>query len=42
MFLGTTKKAPGKDYAISSNIVTLPGNEILPTCDEVKKAREKK
>jgi len=39
MFLGTTKKAPGKDYAISSNIVTLPGEEILPTCEEIKKAR---
>jgi branched-chain amino acid transport system substrate-binding protein len=42
MFLGTTKMAPGKGYAISSNIVTLPGNEILPTCDEIKKIREKK
>ena len=39
MFLGTTKKAPGKDYAISSNIVTLPGAEILPTCEEIKKSR---
>ncbi|PKN62317.1 MAG: amino acid ABC transporter substrate-binding protein [Deltaproteobacteria bacterium HGW-Deltaproteobacteria-15] len=39
MFLGSTKMDPGKGYAISSGIVTLPGEDILPTCDEVKKAR---
>jgi branched-chain amino acid transport system substrate-binding protein len=41
MFLGTTKMAPGKDYAISSGIVTLRGEDILPTCDEIKKIRGK-
>jgi branched-chain amino acid transport system substrate-binding protein len=41
MYLGTTKMAPGKGYAISSNIVTLPGEQILPTCDEIKKSRGK-
>ena len=41
MYLGITKKAPGKDYIISSDIVTLKGNEVLPTCDEIKKARKK-
>ncbi len=39
MFLGTTKMAAGKGYAISSNIVKIPGEEILPSCDEIKKAR---
>ena len=41
MFLGTTKMAPGKGYAISSGIVTLRGEEILPSCEEIKKARGK-
>jgi branched-chain amino acid transport system substrate-binding protein len=39
MYLGITKKAPGKDYIISSDIVTLSGDEVMPTCDEIKKAR---
>jgi branched-chain amino acid transport system substrate-binding protein len=42
MYLGTTKKVPQYDFLISSDIVALPGNEILPTCDEIKAAREKK
>ena len=42
MYLGVTKKAPQYNFLISSNIVALPGKEILPTCDEIKAAREKK
>ena len=41
MYLGITKKAPGKDYIISSDIVTLTGDEVLPTCEEIIKARGK-
>jgi branched-chain amino acid transport system substrate-binding protein len=41
MYLGVTKKAAGKDYFISSNIVTLPGNQVMPTCEEIAKARKK-
>jgi branched-chain amino acid transport system substrate-binding protein len=42
MYLGVTKKAAGKDYVISSDIVTLTGAEVMPTCGEIKKEREKK
>ncbi len=42
MYLGVTKKAPQYDFLISSNIVTLPGKEIMPSCKEIEKAREKK
>jgi branched-chain amino acid transport system substrate-binding protein len=41
MYLGVTKKAPGKDYIFSSDIITLKGDEVLPTCDEIKAARKK-
>jgi branched-chain amino acid transport system substrate-binding protein len=41
MFLGVTKKVPQYDFAISSDIVTLSGKDILPTCAEIKKARGK-
>ncbi len=42
MYLGVTKKVPQYDFLISSNIVTLSGKEIMPTCEEIMKAREKK
>jgi branched-chain amino acid transport system substrate-binding protein len=39
MHLGVTKKEPGKDYVIASDIVTLTGDEVMPTCAEILKAR---
>ena len=39
MFMGVTKKVPQYDFLISSDIVTLPGKDILPTCNEIKKIR---
>ena len=41
MYLGVTKRAVGKNLVISTDIVTLPGDEVMPTCDEIKKARGK-
>jgi branched-chain amino acid transport system substrate-binding protein len=41
MFLGVTKKEVGKNYVISSELITLTGNEIMPTCFEIEKARGK-
>ncbi len=41
IFLGVTKKVPEYDFVISSDIVTLSGKEVLPTCEEIKKARGK-
>ena len=39
MYLGVTKKVPGYDFLISADIVTLTGQEVVPTCEEVIKAR---
>ena len=41
IYLGITKKEVGKNYVISTELVTLTGNEVMPTCDEIKKARAK-
>ncbi|RLB07704.1 MAG: amino acid ABC transporter substrate-binding protein [Deltaproteobacteria bacterium] len=41
MYLGVTKKVPEYDFIISTDIVTLTGDEVMPTCEEIKKAREK-
>lgn len=39
LFLGVTKKVPKYDFIISTDIITLPGKDIMPTCGEIKKAR---
>lgn len=41
MYLGITKKSPDHDFIVSSDIVTLTGDEVMPTCDEIMAARKK-
>jgi branched-chain amino acid transport system substrate-binding protein len=41
IFLGVTKKVPQYDFVISSDIVTLSGKDVMPTCEEIRKARGK-
>ena len=41
MFMGVTKKVPGYDFLIATDIVTIPAEELMPSVDEIKKAREK-
>jgi branched-chain amino acid transport system substrate-binding protein len=41
MYLGVTKKVPQYEHLISSNIVTLAGKDIMPSCEEIMKARGK-
>jgi branched-chain amino acid transport system substrate-binding protein len=41
MYLGTTKKVPEYNFLIASDITTLPGNEIMPTCEEILESRKK-
>jgi branched-chain amino acid transport system substrate-binding protein len=39
MFLGVTKKVPQYDFIISTDIITVPGKDVMPTCEEIKKVR---
>ena len=41
MYLGVTKKVPQYDFLISSGIVTFTGKDVMPTCEEIMKARGK-
>jgi branched-chain amino acid transport system substrate-binding protein len=41
MFMGTTKKAEGYDFLIATDIVTLPGKDVMPSVAEIKEARGK-
>jgi branched-chain amino acid transport system substrate-binding protein len=41
MYLGVTKKVPQYNFLISSNIVTLTGKDVMPSCEEIAKARGK-
>lgn len=41
MFMGRTKKAPGYNFLIATDIVTIPAEELMPSIEDIKKAREK-
>jgi branched-chain amino acid transport system substrate-binding protein len=41
MYLGVTQKSPKYNFVIASDIVTLTGDEVMPTCEEIAKARKK-
>jgi branched-chain amino acid transport system substrate-binding protein len=41
MYLGVTKKVPEYDFPISTDIVTLTGKNVMPSCAEIEKARGK-
>ncbi len=42
MFFGITRKSPEYGFVISSDIVTLKGDEVMPTCEEIMQARKGK
>lgn len=41
MYFGVTKKVPNYDFVVASDVTTLKGDQVLPTCEEIKKARGK-
>ncbi len=42
MFMGVTKKVPEHEFLIATDIVTLPGAEVMPSIEEIKQARKGK
>jgi branched-chain amino acid transport system substrate-binding protein len=41
MFMGVTKKVPKYDFLIAADIVTIPGEAVMPSIEEIKQARKK-
>ena len=41
MFMGVTKKVPNYNFLIASDIVTIPPKDVMPSIEEIKKARGK-
>ncbi len=39
IFLGVTKKSPKYNFLIASDIVTLQGKDVMPSCEEIMKKR---
>jgi branched-chain amino acid transport system substrate-binding protein len=39
MFMGVTKKVPGYPFLIATDIVTIPAKDVMPSIEEIKKAR---
>ncbi|NJD61714.1 MAG: amino acid ABC transporter substrate-binding protein [Deltaproteobacteria bacterium] len=41
MFFGVTKKSPKQEFLVASDILSIPGKDYMPTCEEIRKARAK-
>ena len=41
IFLGVTRKSPEYEFIIAGDIVTLSGDEVMPTCQEIAAERQK-
>jgi len=39
MFMGTTQKTEGYDFLTATDIVTIPGKDVMPSIEEIKKSR---
>jgi branched-chain amino acid transport system substrate-binding protein len=39
MFMGVTKKVPEYPFLIATDIVTIPGKDVMPSINDIKKAR---
>lgn len=39
MYMGVTKKVPEYPFLIASDIVAIPGKDVMPSIEEIKKAR---
>lgn len=39
MFMGVTKKVAGYDFLIATDIMIIPGKDVMPSIEEIKKAR---
>jgi branched-chain amino acid transport system substrate-binding protein len=39
MFMGVTKKVPQYPFLIATDIVTIPAKDVMPSIEEIKKAR---
>jgi branched-chain amino acid transport system substrate-binding protein len=40
MFMGKTKRGQSKDFLIATDIVTIPAQDLMPSVEDIKKARE--
>lgn len=39
MYMGVTAQSPDYDFLIATDIVTVPGDQVMPTCEEIEAAR---
>jgi branched-chain amino acid transport system substrate-binding protein len=41
IYMGVTKKSPEYDFVTATDIVKLTGDDVMPSCEEIMKARKK-
>ena len=39
MFFGVTRKSPAQEFLVAGDVVSVPGKDTMPTCEEIRKAR---
>jgi hypothetical protein len=39
MFMGVTKKSPVYPFLIAGDIITIPAKDVMPSIEDIKKAR---
>ncbi len=39
IYMGVTTQTPDYDYLIATDIVTVPGEDVMPSCEEIQAAR---
>jgi branched-chain amino acid transport system substrate-binding protein len=40
MFAGITKIVPGYEFLVATEIITVPGKDLMPSCELIKKVRQ--
>ncbi len=39
IYMGVTTQSPDYDHLIATDIVTVPGEDVMPSCEEIEAAR---
>jgi|DewCreStandDraft_5_1066085.scaffolds.fasta_scaffold02068_15 branched-chain amino acid transport system substrate-binding protein len=41
LFFGATRRDPRFPFLVAGDLVTIPGRDVMPTCDDIRRARER-
>ncbi len=41
MIFGVTRRDPRFPFLVGGDLVTIPGRDVMPTCEDIRRARER-